>query len=104
MTGMTASLPLSAQRCLNAEAPASPVSLIDGGGSQTGSNRWGDYTTMSVDPSNDCDFYYTNEYYSSDSSASWKTRIGSFRVPQCKNIFLDNFEIGATTRWDSTAP
>ncbi len=81
-----------------------PVSLIDGGGSQTGSNRWGDYTTMSVDPSNDCDFYYTNEYYSSDSSASWKTRIGSFRVPQCKNIFLDNFEIGAITRWDAEAP
>ncbi len=80
------------------------AALVDGGGSQTGSNRWGDYTTMSVDPSNDCEFYYTNEYYSSDSATSWRTRIGTFRIPQCTNVFLDNFEIGALSRWDSSLP
>ncbi|HUF40215.1 MAG TPA: Ig-like domain-containing protein [Anaerolineales bacterium] len=57
--------------------------LIAGGGSQTGSNRWGDYAAMGVDPSNDCTFWYTNEYYSSNSSSNWKTRIGVFTIPGC---------------------
>ena len=38
--------------------------LFDGTGSQTGtSNRWGDYSDITVDPVDDCTFYYTNEYY-----------------------------------------
>jgi hypothetical protein len=33
-----------------------------GGGSQTGGlSRWGDYSAMSVDPTDDCTFYYTQE-------------------------------------------
>ena len=37
--------------------------LFDGTGSQTGtSNRWGDYSDLTVDPVDDCTFYYTNEY------------------------------------------
>ena len=54
-----------------------------GGGSQTGSNRWGDYSAMSVDPVTECDFWYTNEYYSASSATSWKTAIGTFLDPSC---------------------
>jgi hypothetical protein len=57
--------------------------LITGRGSQTGSNRWGDYSAMSVDPSNDCSFWYTNEFYSQTSSTNWRTLIGKFTVPTC---------------------
>jgi hypothetical protein len=57
--------------------------LIAGGGSQTGSNRWGDYAAMSVDPANGCSFWFTSEYYSSNSSSNWKTRVGVFTLPQC---------------------
>ncbi len=57
------------------------ATLIAGGGSQThSSGRWGDYTSMSVDPVDNCTFWYTNQYYSSTSSGSWKTRIGSFKL------------------------
>ena len=59
------------------------ATLYAGGGSQTGSTRWGDYSAMSVDPSDDCTFWYTNQYYSGTSSSSWKTRIGSFKLPGC---------------------
>ncbi|HYP21452.1 MAG TPA: PKD domain-containing protein, partial [Chloroflexia bacterium] len=59
------------------------ATLYAGGGSQTGSTRWGDYSAMSVDPGDDCTFWYTNEYYSSSSSTGWKTRIGSFKLPGC---------------------
>ena len=58
--------------------------LVAGGGSQShSSGRWGDYSMMSVDPLDDCTFWYTQEYYSTDSSADWNTRIGAFVFPSC---------------------
>jgi hypothetical protein len=47
--------------------------------------RWGDYTDMTVDPVDDCTFWYTNEYYSAADAGVflWRTRIGSFKIPQC---------------------
>ncbi len=38
---------------------------------------------MSVDPSDECTFWYTNEYYASSSSQNWQTRVGSFKYPGC---------------------
>ncbi|MCP4345307.1 MAG: hypothetical protein GY795_07250, partial [Desulfobacterales bacterium] len=57
--------------------------LIDGGGSQTGGNRWGDYSSMNADPVEPCTFWYTSEYYETSSDAHWQTRIGSFKIPEC---------------------
>ena len=38
--------------------------MFAGTGSQTGTNgRWGDYSDMTVDPVDDCTFWYTQEYY-----------------------------------------
>lgn len=58
--------------------------LKAGSGSQTGSlTRWGDYSALSLDPSNDCTFYYTNEYEKASGSFNWSTWIGSFSFPGC---------------------
>jgi hypothetical protein len=58
--------------------------IVDGSGSQLGpSSRWGDYTSMTVDPKDDCTFWYVNEYYQTSSAIGWNTRIGSFRLPGC---------------------
>jgi hypothetical protein len=58
--------------------------LFDGTGSQTGTqNRWGDFSDMTVDPVDDCTFYYTNEYYVTTRAENWKTRIGYFKFAQC---------------------
>jgi hypothetical protein len=58
--------------------------LFDGTGSQTGTfSRWGDYSDLTVDPVNDCTFYYTTEYYDVTSSFNWRTRIGYFKFAQC---------------------
>jgi hypothetical protein len=55
--------------------------LFDGTGSQSGtSNRWGDYSSLTVDPVDDSTFWYTNEYYSTTGSFNWRTRIGSFKI------------------------
>ena len=57
--------------------------LVAGDGPQTGSNRWGDYSAMSVDPVDGCTFWYTGEYYTVRSRTNWGTRIGAFRMPGC---------------------
>jgi hypothetical protein len=61
------------------------ATLFTGLGSQSGtSNRWGDYSDLTVDPTDDCTFWYTNEYYPSGvSQYNWRTRIGSFKFPGC---------------------
>src|SRR5438552_8189070 len=43
--------------------------------------RWGDYTAMSLDPVDDCTFWYTNQYLKSSGSFNWHTRIASFYFP-----------------------
>ena len=63
--------------------------IIDGSGIQrTTNSRWGDYTDMTVDPADDCTFWYVNEYYTlagqNSSTAGWQTRIGSFKLPGCQ--------------------
>jgi len=80
------------------------ATLINGTGAQTSSNRWGDYSAMSIDPVNGCVFYYTNEYYNADSSNQWKTRVGAFRIPGCDALFLDGFESADTSRWSGATP
>ena len=58
--------------------------LHAGGGAQTGTlGRWGDYTSMTVDPVDDCTFWYTNQYQPASGSFNWATRIGSFKLPAC---------------------
>ena len=60
------------------------ANIIVGGGSQTHpAARWGDYSAMVVDPTDDCTFWYTTEYYQTTSSANWQTRIASFKFPGC---------------------
>ena len=58
--------------------------IINGTGSQTHSAaRWGDYSNLSIDPVDDCTFWYTTEYLQTTGSAPWRTRIASFQLPNC---------------------
>jgi len=60
------------------------LAIAAGQGHQThSSGRWGDYSTMSVDPVDDCTFWYTQEYYGTKGEAPWQTRIGAFRLRDC---------------------
>src|SRR5919197_1120613 len=61
---------------------------IAGSGVQTSTrSRWGDYTSMNIDPVDDCTFWYVNEYYTAaghaSSPAGWQPRIASFKLPGC---------------------
>ncbi|MCU0303542.1 MAG: hypothetical protein MUC56_05755, partial [Thermoanaerobaculales bacterium] len=73
--------------------PQGEGSIIDGTGSQTGSQRWGDYTSMNIDPVDDCTFWYVNEYLPTTSSVGWRLRIGAFKFNACGT---PDFYLGAS--------
>ena len=62
------------------------TSIIEGTGSQSGSNlaRWGDYSEMTIDPVDDCTFWYTTEYLKNTGAFNWSTRIASFKFSACQ--------------------
>ncbi len=61
--------------------------LVSGDAAQTyNTSRWGDYTSMSIDPSDDCTFWYVNEYYGNDylgSIGTWYTFMSAFKYSGC---------------------
>lgn len=60
------------------------VALFTGPGSQTGTlTRWGDYSTLSVDPVDGCTMVFTTEYIPSNGNFNWSTFIGSFKLSTC---------------------
>jgi hypothetical protein len=59
--------------------------IVDGAGSQLSrGSRWGDYSALTVDPADDCSFWYINEYYKATTVNLWSTRIGTFKLPGCE--------------------
>src|SRR5439155_4317884 len=61
------------------------ATLLAGTGSEDypAAPRWGDYSNISIDPFDECTFWFTTEYFSQTSLRSWRTRIGSFKFPGC---------------------
>jgi hypothetical protein len=89
--------------------PQGEVVAQAGGGSQSSgsffSYRWGDYSSLAVDPADDCTFWYTNEYLPATGFANWKTRIVSFAFPNCPGTQLiqnGGFESG-TANWTQSS-
>ena len=59
--------------------------IVSGGGVQTSSsNRWGDYSSMAIDPTDDCTFWYAQEYYKTTGSFNFSTRLASFKFNTCQ--------------------
>jgi hypothetical protein len=52
--------------------------VLKAGEKDSPSERWGDYSSMNVDPEDDRTFWFTGEYQ--PSNGAWGTRIASFRV------------------------
>ncbi len=77
--------------------PIGEYTGFDGTGSQTAGMRWGDYSSMSVDPADDESFWYTQEYI--PANGQWRTRILGFDLD---TLFADGFESGDTGAWSET--
>jgi len=56
--------------------------LVNGEAAQTTTLRWEDYTSLAMDPSDDCTFWYVGDYYKKGAT-TYSTRIGGFRLKEC---------------------
>ena len=78
--------------------------MFSGGGSQTSTSRWGDYTMTTLD-TDGMTFWHVNEYYPTTSGGAWHTRIGKFNfvgaVPCANKDF--NGDCKADILWQNSS-
>lgn len=67
---------------LNTMALGEGIFVTGGGGHSAATRRWGDYTSMNVDSSDDCTFWYVNEFFAA-TGTTWTLRAGAFKFPDC---------------------
>jgi len=76
-----------------------------GGGVQYGTgSRWGDYSAMTLDPIDQCTFWFTGEYYQTNSSWNWATRVASYKFPSCTPAAAWGTVSGTITSCSNGAP
>lgn len=81
----------------------SEISAHTGTGSQTGTlTRWGDYTTIQVDPADDTTFWFIGQYLLADGSFNWRTRIVSYRFPTTTATASGDFNTAGN--WSNGVP
>jgi centrosomal CEP192-like protein len=72
--------------------PTTPteLSLYSGTADEENSYKWGDYTSMTVDPVGGCAFWYVNEYFNTNQVGTgkpvWQTRVSTFSLPTCGGV------------------
>ncbi len=72
---------------LRAASKPNEVSILAGTADDENDWKWGTYTSMTVDPVDDCTFWYTNEYFPKNQTGTaidWYTRIAHFKLSSCK--------------------
>jgi hypothetical protein len=72
---------------LPSETTPVEVGLQGGGGDEENARNWGDYTSMTVDPVDDCTFWYVDQYFAQNETGNqtnWNTRIVNLKFPTCK--------------------
>jgi hypothetical protein len=79
------------------------TTVVTGAGSQTSYSRWGDYTSMAVDPSDNCTFWYTDEYEPTTGNFNWDTQIASFTLPNCSGTVTNDFSLSLSPTSGSVA-
>jgi len=75
------------------------LTIKNGEGVQTWTQRWGDYSSMNVDPADGQTFWYTNEIV--QANGAWITYVGHFSL---SGLFADGFESGTTDAWTNAVP
>jgi hypothetical protein len=72
---------------LNAAYAPRELVLFKGLGDEENSPRWGDYSSMTLDPVDGCTFWYVTQYFGQNQTGgqvNWNTRIGKFKAWGCK--------------------
>ncbi len=87
---------------LNGSTAPSELTFYNGSGDEENSTFWGDYSSMTVDPVDDCTFWYVNEYLGANQVGSgvtiWQTRISNFKAPTCGTATLSPSSLSFPTQ------
>jgi len=65
---------------------ATEFAIRNGSADEQNRPNWGAFSSMTVDPVDDCTFWYVNEYFAVNqigSNVTWQTRIANFKIPTC---------------------
>jgi hypothetical protein len=71
---------------LSSQTTPTEITLYNGIGDEENSELWGNLTSMTVDPSDNCTFWYVNRYYPFNQMGTeviWNTRISYFKLASC---------------------
>ncbi len=71
---------------LSSKTSPTEILLQNGTADEENSNHWGNITSMTVDPSNGCTFWYEDQYYQRNETGAninWNTRISNFTLANC---------------------
>ena len=80
------------------------TTLQTGAGAQGASlTRWGDYASITVDPTDDCTMWMSTEYLTANGTFNWSTRNASFQLPGCTNTVPGAPTIGTATAGNASA-
>jgi len=91
---------------LPGQMTATETDIMSSGGAQTSPySRWGDYSMMAVDPTDDVSFWFTHEYIETTGSAPWRTRIAAFQF--AVEVVVDQKQkngasVGSVGHWEET--
>jgi subtilisin-like proprotein convertase family protein len=83
--------------------------MFAGTGVQTDTgSRWGDYSSLSLDPADDCSYWFTTETYTSASQATsgvgWLTKVGKFNLGSPCTPFPKGMISGTVTNCTTGLP
>jgi len=84
-TGLSPSIRASYLNVRGGSITPTEFDIVTGTADDEYNYRWGGYSSMTVDPVDDCTFWYVNEYFTVPmiKSGTWRTRIGNFKAPGC---------------------
>jgi hypothetical protein len=71
---------------LASQSTPTEIVIQNGTGDEENSNLWGNITSMTLDPTDNCTFWYVNRYYlasQTGNAINWDTRIGNFKLSTC---------------------
>jgi hypothetical protein len=77
------------------------TTLQTGKATESGAARWGDYSNMTIDPVDDCTFWYTQELYNTSGGPTWDTYIANSKFPNCG---ANDFTLGVSPASQKVAP
>jgi uncharacterized repeat protein (TIGR02543 family) len=79
--------------------------LNPGNASQTTTSLWDERATLSVDPVDDCTYWYTQQYIPQPGSTQWVTLIAAFYLSGCpvNTVTLQTSPLGLAVNLNGTA-